>query len=588
MTSGPSLNMPLKEKFSKERTSKDQLNKKDVSKGKYSESKIEEKHSDDKKVSGKFEGSLSSKFTNKVDFNALRERSEKKFVKDEKTSSNKRKQEKRNVSKKKEEKSVGKFSRVKNSGEKEKTNKSAKIEKNKTQEEEPLSKEELEKKEFLRQKNERLGLMIRNRILQRRRNMRSLDDFLALRKRYRYWKKSVSLKESQRFLSERIAEGKHLEHVGEGKRVKIHSWKGLVKGPAEEVIKALGYPQPTPVQSLALSSRLIAKPTLMAAPTGTGKTLAYLIPLMVHLKELENSRGSVEGMAGVILPSHELCQQVFEAAKFLSHHFKLRVRLAAEKYDKADLLIGTPHKVMQVKPKVLVLDEADTLLGDSEFYGQLRETIAGTKHVTFVMATLTKMALKRAKKCSGKDLRVLAAPNLHIPKSEAVKHSFIRTQDKLGETLRLLARLRPPYSAIIFCYSAAKARRLHERLGEAFISKQITCSPSLLHGGLTSTGRASILAAFALGDSQVLVTTDLAARGWNPPSSLRLIIQFDFAGTLGEYLHRVGRLGRCKPDGTLTRGNVVSLITKRDAFLAALIRGALCRQQALSHPELRT
>jgi superfamily II DNA/RNA helicase len=310
-----------------------------------------------------------------------------------------------------------------------------------------------------------------------------------------------------------------------------------------------------------------------------------------------------------MVPSHELAQQVVSVAKDLAHHAKFRCAQASKEHCERifetplDILVGTPAQIAwhrdqgQVTMKAikhLVIDEADTLL-EPDFVDRIEPLLSQLELDTavLVMATVPKRALNKAKRLFPK-LQLIVAPGLHSPIPKVRQH-FVQTCDKFTALLDILKKLPEAQSALVFCHSIPKAERLFKLLSEHVPSPDHSKNiplPSLLHGGMTLSGRASILSAFMNKKCSLLVTTDLAARGWDTPPHLRYVIQYDFAGSLAEYLHRAGRVGRCTAspskdvssgDVSVRGGRMISLVGSRDRRLAEIVMLATKQRRSFSN-----
>ncbi|XP_062442832.1 probable ATP-dependent RNA helicase DDX28, partial [Rhea pennata] len=359
---------------------------------------------------------------------------------------------------------------------------------------------------------------------------------------------------------------------------------------------------PTAVQRLAIPALLRGRSALCAAETGSGKTLAYLLPLLDGLlsrpepeaPEPEAGPGAPARPRGlVVLPSRELAAQVRAVAAALCRPVGLPVRglegggaagglrrqLRAPPPGPA-VLLGTPGALRAAlrwrllaleRLRWLVLDEVDALL-DTSFATLLEEILAQTPlavgapgpagpgeartQVVVVGATFpTGLSEVLGKFTNVSRFVTLATRSLHsLPPHVQQKFVRIKCRDKLTELLQLIKDRQPSAGAVlVFCNSASTVNWL------GYILDDHKIKHLRLQGQMSAADRAGIFAAFQKGKVDVLVCTDLAARGLDT-SSVQLVVNYDFPSTLLDYLHRAGRVGRVS---SKVPGAVVSFVTYR-------------------------
>ncbi|PFX20554.1 DEAD-box ATP-dependent RNA helicase 39 [Stylophora pistillata] len=395
-------------------------------------------------------------------------------------------------------------------------------------------------------------------------------------------------------------------------------------GLREDVLKALhniNVTKPTVIQMVTIPPLLKREHVLCAAQTGTGKTLAYLAPVVHHLREDERKLGVITRLkrprACIVVPGRELAIQVLEVAKSLSHHARFKsvgiIGGRKKKFMKkdlaspVDLVVATPGTLLQFREKdrlffsdlsYLVIDEADSMF-DSTFKSDTMEilqsisirqgklsppgeqpvdtqvTIVGaTMPNELVVDTLQRM-LPRLKICSSGLHRVLP----HI------RHRFVKVkqEEKAGKLLRLLRHdLQDPFQrTIVFCNTTEAC----DFVGHFLTEKRIKFIR--LHKVLPSKVRSNLFEEFQEGRARVLVCTDIASRGVDPDVSH--VINFDFPTSIVDYIHRVGRTGRVKTETTSTGVSAAtSLLThNRDVRMAKIIEQAAKKQRRLEGIEIR-
>ncbi|XP_010299476.2 putative ATP-dependent RNA helicase DDX28 [Balearica regulorum gibbericeps] len=381
-------------------------------------------------------------------------------------------------------------------------------------------------------------------------------------------------------------------------------------------LEGLSIGRPTAVQRLAIPALRRGRSALCAAETGSGKTLAYLLPLLDGLLSRPDGPAEAAGPASprglVVLPSRELTAQVGAVAEALCRPAGLQVRgltgggaagglrrqLRAPPPGAA-VLVGTPGALREAlrrrflalgRLRWMVLDEADALMDDT-FTAPLEEILAyaplavgapgpagpgeARTQVVVVGATFPAGLSQTLGKFTDVSRFVtLTTQSLHrLPPHVQQKFVRLKGQDKLPELLQLLKD--HPASGgtvLIFCNSASTVNWL------GYILDDHKIKHLRLQGQMSAAARAGIFASFQKGDVSVLVCTDLASRGLDT-SSVQLVVNYDFPGTLQDYLHRVGRVGRV---GSKAPGAVVSFVTHRwDVDLVRKIETAARKRTGL-------
>lgn len=334
---------------------------------------------------------------------------------------------------------------------------------------------------------------------------------------------------------------------------------------------------PTPVQAQAIPEIYNGRDIIAQAQTGTGKTLAFLLPLF------DTHNSETMGIQGLIItPTRELAIQITAEARKLAHFKKLNILAAYGGQDieaqtrklqgNIHLVIGTPGRILDHMRRknialnhirYLVLDEADQML-HMGFLPDVEAIIAQTpkKRQTLCFSATMPHAIK-----------VLANRYMNVPlpitiKSEqitlkSIQQKVILTtdrnkQDALFETLRETT----PYMAIIFCRTKRRVSSLLQALHE----EGFKCDE--LHGDLTQSKREQVMKLFRSGKLQLLVATDVAARGLDI-DGITHVFNYDIAGDAESYIHRIGRTGRAGQSGVS-----ITYVTPRDhADMVAIEKG---------------
>jgi len=349
---------------------------------------------------------------------------------------------------------------------------------------------------------------------------------------------------------------------------------------------------PLPVQEGALPVLLAGKSAMLVSRTGSGKTLAYLLPILAQINP-----DAMQVQAMVLAPTHELAMQIYRVASELSRDAGLGVRVqsliggAAVSRQieglkkKPHLVIGSAGRVTHLmelgKLKLrdlswLVLDEADRLLIEEglEHIRKITGELGAETRFVFVSATEGPATTRIARGLAPN----LEFVRLHDSISPAIRHCYLvcEERDKI-DWLRKTLRGLMPKRALVFVHRGASAERMAERLDY----HQLAVAD--LHGAKDKFDRQAALDGFRKGQAQVLIASDIAARGLDI-AGVELVVNVDVPSQSRDYLHRAGRTGRAGAPGL-----VLSLMTAAESRLAkryadelgivvehvALLRGAL-------------
>ena len=350
----------------------------------------------------------------------------------------------------------------------------------------------------------------------------------------------------------------------------------------ERLLKAvaeLNFVEPTPVQAAAIPAALEGRDLRVIAQTGSGKTAAFVLPLLNRL--IGPAQPRVEIRALILLPTRELAQQTLKEVERFSQFTFIKSGLitggedfkvqAAMLRKVPDILIGTPGRLIEhlnagnldlKKVEVLVLDEADRMLdmGFAEDVERLTNECQGPHQTMLFSATSGGNALRAMVTKVLKDpmhLRLNAVSEL----SEKIRQQII-TADHDGhkeELVNWLLANETYQKAIIFTNTRAQADRLYGRL----VARDVKVF--ILHGDKDQKDRKMAIERFKQGGTKVLVATDVAARGLDV-EGMDLVINFDMPRSGDEYVHRIGRTGRAGNEGM-----AISLISHNDWNLMSSI-----------------
>jgi len=339
-----------------------------------------------------------------------------------------------------------------------------------------------------------------------------------------------------------------------------------------EAVEAAGYQEPTPIQAKAIPIALEGRDVVGIAQTGTGKTASFVLPM---LTKLERGRARARMPRSLILePTRELAAQVAESFEELGKKHKLTVALLIggvsfdEQYRKldrgADVLIATPGrlldhfergKLLLTAVEVFVIDEADRML-DMGFIPDVERIcslLSPARQTLFFSATmppeiekLTHKFLNAPERVSV-DRQAMAATTIE----QRLKAVEPEPKDKRA-ALRALIREQDVKNAIIFCNRKRDVGILYRSL------KRHGFNAGELHGDMDQRTRTQTLEAFRNGDIQLLVASDVAARGLDIPE-VSHVFNYDVPSHAEDYIHRIGRTGRAGREGF-----AAMLVTKRE------------------------
>lgn len=351
---------------------------------------------------------------------------------------------------------------------------------------------------------------------------------------------------------------------------KSFSFNPLIQGG----IDAAGYQKPTPIQAQAIPLVLSGADLMGLAQTGTGKTAAFVIPILERL--LSKKQYGVRVL--ILAPTRELAEQINTVILMLSQKTRLRsitIYGGVAKYPQEQLLrrgteiiVACPGRLLDHLEsrtvdlrslEMLVIDEADQLF-DMGFLPEIRQIL---KHVPSNRQTLLFSATMAP------EIRRLAEDILQNPKtiqiahnkpSETVSHSvyFSGREQKLSILLNVLKQAQNG-SVLVFTRTKHKAIQLSQQLvREGYRATS-------LQGNLSQNKRQRAMDGFRRSEFQILVSTDIAARGIDV-SHVEYVINFDIPETPEAYTHRIGRTGRAEK-----KGQAISLVTHEDLYLLRAI-----------------
>lgn len=357
-------------------------------------------------------------------------------------------------------------------------------------------------------------------------------------------------------------------------------------GLSDEIVRAVnarGYTDPTPIQMQAIPAILLGDDLLAGAQTGTGKTAGFALPILQRLSN-NSAKGSSKGLppirALILTPTRELAAQVEESVREYGKYLKLNSMVmfggvntnpqTQRLKSRVDILVATPGRLLDhvqqgtldlSRIEILVLDEADRML-DMGFIRDIRR----------ILALLPKQRQNLLFSATfSEEIKALAAGLLNRPTmievarrnatADTVTHKvYLVDREMKRNLLAHLIKQHNWFQVLVFTRTKHGANRLAEQLTKDGI-------PALaIHGNKSQSARTNALAQFKGGGSQVLVATDIAARGIDI-STLPHVVNFELPDVPEHYVHRIGRTGRAGAEG-----EAVSLVCVDEHKLLSTLR----------------
>ena len=331
-----------------------------------------------------------------------------------------------------------------------------------------------------------------------------------------------------------------------------------------DVLAALGYEEPTPVQRETIPLLIAGRDLLGQAATGTGKTAAFALPMLQRISEEKRHTRQTAGL--ILVPTRELAMQVAEAV----HKYSKGVRLSVlpvyggapmhgqirELERGAQIVVATPGRALDhirrgtlklETLRVLVLDEADEMLdmGFAEDLDAILEATPATRQTALFSATMPARILSIAARHLKDPVRITIAREKAVagkmPRVRQVAYIVGRAQ-KMA-TLERILDMEDPVATLVFCRTRLEVESLVE-----------TCNAhghraEALHGGMMQKQRDRVMGLFRAQKANLLIATDVAARGLDI-EHISHVVNYDVPASPEVYLHRIGRTGRMGRGGT--------------------------------------
>jgi ATP-dependent RNA helicase SrmB len=362
-------------------------------------------------------------------------------------------------------------------------------------------------------------------------------------------------------------------------------------------IKKIGYNKPTSIQNLVIPEAMEGKDVLASAPTGTGKTAAFLLPIAQHLLDYPRTKPGFPRVL-ILTPTRELAIQIGEDCQQLTELTKIKtgVITGGVNYGShndiltttTDILVATPGRLLEYieneqfdarEIEILILDEADRMLdlGFSETINRIVAEARWRKQTMLFSATLEGAGVLRfAKEVLNEPVFLESNPSR---KEKAVIHQWMHIADNSFHKLQLLVNTLKQEGvdrAVVF----ANKRETVQYLSGKLYAEELPCV--WLEGKMPQDKRNKAIERFKSGEIKVLVATDVAARGLDI-DDITHVINFDMPRKVDIYIHRIGRTGRAGNKGT-----AISLVEAHDmAVIGKIERYTKERLSRRIIPDLR-
>ncbi|PZE21527.1 DEAD/DEAH box helicase [Paenibacillus xerothermodurans] len=327
---------------------------------------------------------------------------------------------------------------------------------------------------------------------------------------------------------------------------------------------------PSEVQAESIPAILDGKDVVAQSQTGTGKTLAYVLPLLHKI-----DADAKEVQAVILVPTRELGMQIIQTVELLSQHGEIRVQsliggaAISRQIDKLKqrphIVVGTPGRVLELIKlrkltmhyvRTLVVDEVDQVfeLGSMDEVEAVLKGMQRERQVLFFSATMPDPIQPVIQRWTQDPVYIQVNPEQRT--AETLEHLYFvcEPRDKI-DTLRKIVRLYNPPAAIVFVNEVDDVGEVVAKLQYANLSIEA------LYGDAGKQERAKVMQDFRAGKFQLLLATDIAARGLDIPHVTH-VINLDPPIDADHYVHRVGRTGRMGKKGT-----AISIITPRERFI---------------------
>ncbi len=338
-------------------------------------------------------------------------------------------------------------------------------------------------------------------------------------------------------------------------------------------IARLGFKRPTDIQYKSIPHVLKGEDVLAIAQTGTGKTAAFAIPIIHHLQERKMRQRRPDGIKCLVMvPTRELAIQITEVIQELAKTTRVETfglfggveqdPQISKLQGGVDILVSTPGRMFDLvsqghlllhRVEILVLDEADHML-DLGFIKDIRDLmrfLPKKRQTLFFSATIDQKIKKLAYSLVTKPIRIQISPKDPVSKNVDHSVSFIEMDDKRFFLERLVKEF-PETKILVFVRTKVRAERVCKAM------ERVNITALTMHGDKEQDDRLKVLEKFRAGEVNLLIATDVSARGIDIPD-VGYVVNYDLPEQAENYVHRVGRTGRGK-----NRGFAISFCSKEE------------------------
>ena len=332
--------------------------------------------------------------------------------------------------------------------------------------------------------------------------------------------------------------------------------------PLVQGILATGYTAPTEIQSQAIPAILDGKDIIGCAQTGTGKTAAFVLPMLHRLETIAQKSKKKRARVLVVTPTRELAVQIEQAVRGYGRFMKLKTiavyggtRIEPQiKFLRrgADVVVATPGRLLDLinrgsvnlsMVEILVLDEADRMF-DMGFITDIRKIVEElpAERQTLLFSATMPNAIKKLTESIQKSPVMIQIGRQHNPIETITQHIFPVPKGQKMDLLQHLIEREGMGSVLAFSRTKRGADRICRKLNQNYVEA------IAIHSDRSQRQRRKALEGFKRGKYQVLVATDIAARGINV-EGISHVVNFDVPAYAEDYIHRIGRTGRAEMTG---------------------------------------
>ena len=345
-----------------------------------------------------------------------------------------------------------------------------------------------------------------------------------------------------------------------------------------------GFKKPTDIQFKSIPSIMKGEDVLAVAQTGTGKTAAFAIPVIDRIHKKKSSRRSRGIQCIVMVPTRELAQQIGEVFTWLGDHTRVKTfslfggveqNSQIEKLQHGiDVLVTTPGRMFDLinqghirldRVETLILDEADRML-DPNFIRDIKfvKSMLVQKHQTlFFSATISREIKKLAfSQVKSSAIRIQLSPRDPVSKNVSHFVMFVNMDDKRFFLERFVNE-HPESRIMVFVRTRVRAERVAKAM------ERVGIAAMTIHGEKEQEKRSAVMKAFRQGQCNLLIATDISARGIDIPD-VDYVVNYDLPDIAENYVHRVGRTGRA-----FNKGDAVSFCGENEKELLGAVEQLL-------------